>query len=163
LLEAYLRIVSSRNTTVSMVQFPEPDSLAAPRSNNLSKLEWYAPFMRGLGDVFTATNGTATAVVGPVAEKLSHGRFRLLGKTGTIGDSAIRGAHLFSRTLVVAVAPPSKDPAKPLDCGVVAVIYFRFRNHTTDAHLRFMADSLLPLISEQWGSISGCGGRTADS
>ena len=159
LLESYLRIVTSRNVTVSMVQFPEPDSLAAPRRNDLARRAWYGPFMQGLGDVFTAPNGTATRVVGPVIDQLSRGRFRLLGKTGTIGDDATPGAHLFSRTLVAAIAPPSNDPAKPLDCGVVAVIYFRFRSHTTDAHLRFMADSLLPLISEQWGKISGCGGH----
>jgi hypothetical protein len=115
---------------------------------------WYAQLMGGLTDVFRS-GGTGHALGDAVRQRFND-EVRPLGKTGTLGDV---DDQVFAKTLVMALVPSQAFTGASARCGVLAVVYFRFRNSTNDAAVTFAQDQLLPLVQRYRASLIDCAGK----
>ncbi|MES2125337.1 MAG: hypothetical protein V4503_11690, partial [Gemmatimonadota bacterium] len=152
--EAYLRILTDRQVNLSLVASPVERSIDRMPTMHFAQEGWYAQLMGGLADVFQ-TGGTARAVGDAVRQHFKN-EVRPLGKTGTLGDSDDR---VFAKTLVMGLVPANGFRGGAARCGVMAVVYFRFRNSTNDAAATFTETQLLPLIQRSRASLIDCPGK----
>ncbi|MEO5798492.1 MAG: hypothetical protein ABIZ70_13620 [Gemmatimonadales bacterium] len=152
--EAYLRIITDRQVNISMVASPVERSIERMPPMRFAREGWYGQLMGGLTDVFQA--GGTGRVVGDAVRQRFNNEVRPLGKTGTLGDSEDR---VFAKTLVMGLVPANGFRGTAARCGVMAVVYFRFRNSTNDAAMTFTETQLLPLIQRYRGSLIDCPGK----
>lgn len=149
--EAYLRIITDRQVHITLVASPVERSIERIPPMRFAREAWYTEMMGGLGDVFRA-GGTARVVGDAVRQRFTNEVYPL-GKTGTLGDSDDR---VFAKALVMGLVPSQGFHGAAARCGVLAVVYFRFRNSTNDAAMTFAEDQLLPLIQRYRSALMEC-------
>lgn len=149
--EAYLRIITDRQVNISLVASPVERSLDRMPQMRFAREAWYAQLMGGLTDVFQS--GGTGHVMGDAVRQRFDNEVRPLGKTGTLGDADDR---VYAKTLVMALVPAQGFRGASARCGVMAVVYFRFRNSTNDAATEFAQSQLLPLIQRYRSSLLEC-------
>ncbi len=149
--EAYLRIITDRQVNIAMTASPVDRALERMPPLGFSREAWYPQLMGGLTDVFRP--GGTGRTLGDAVRQRFHDEVRPLGKTGTLGDTDDR---VFAKTVVMALVPAQAFAGAAARCGVLAVVYFRFRNSTNDAALTFAEGQLLPLIQRYRTSLVDC-------
>ena len=87
----------------------------------------------------------------------------LLAKTGTLAepDATGRGDGLFMKSLLFASGETRDAPGRPLRCGVVGAVYFRFaegprRGNLPAAQVEFAERELGRFLRERWESLGFC-------
>lgn len=139
--EAYLRIITDHQMTISLSMSPAGRSIDRIPTMHFGRQPWYGEMMGGLTDVFG--NGGTARMLGTAVRDRFKGEVVALGKTGTLGDADDR---VYAKTLVMALSPATSFRGASPRCGLLAVVYFRFRNSTNDAAMTFTEQELLPLV-----------------
>jgi hypothetical protein len=166
--EAYARIATGRDVQLTLRDrsgegdpfAPAPPPAAAAFGVVRSGLEL-------VGESGTARGLTAALrTVGPPSDSL-----RVLSKTGTLNEitSRLQDDDVFLKSLAMVVGRPADDgAAAALDCGLVILSYFEFRQDwrsalgtaaaptLPDLHRDFASAELAPVLRDSWKRMEVC-------
>jgi hypothetical protein len=120
--------------------------------------------------------GTARGL-GPTLQNLAPASdsLRVLAKTGTLSEitSRLQDEDVFLKSLALVMGRPAQARAgAALECGLVVISYFEFRQDwrravgapadaaLPDLHREFAAAELAPALGDSWQRMGVCPGRT---
>ena len=170
--EAYARLATGREVQLTMLARP-------PRAAPFSRMDRQATqafervrrALETVGEVGTARGVSPTLRnVGAPSDSL-----RVLAKTGTLSEitARLRDDDVFLKTLAMVVGRPEEGKSgAALECGLVIVSYFEFRQDwrralgapagaaLPDLHRDFATAELSPALQESWRRMGVCGARS---
>jgi hypothetical protein len=163
LTNGFGRLATDRRIQLTFVARQEPgDQASAVEPLGLGDHPWYPEFLSGLRAV--ARDGTGRGLA-PAWRRvgLPSG---LLAKTGTLTENGRPGLgdDLFIKSLVFAVGTESGRPGRPLSCGLVGGVVFRFSEGPASGNLpshqvAFARQRLGAFLARHWGEFAACAGE----
>jgi hypothetical protein len=166
--EAYARISTGRDVQLTLLDRSGQDDLFAPAQPPAAAA--FSAVRGGLelvGESGTARGLTAALrTVGPPSDSL-----RVLSKTGTLNEitSRLQDDDVFLKSLAMVVGRTvDGGPAAAVDCGLVILSYFEFRQDwrsapgataataLPDLHRDFATTELAPALRDSWKRMGVC-------
>jgi hypothetical protein len=169
--EAYARISTGREVQLTLLDRPAGAARFAAMDGRAAQA-----FRRvRLGLETVAESGTARGV-GPALRNIAppSDTLRVLAKTGTLSEitSRLQDDDVFLKSLAMVVGRPVGSAAgSELECGLVVISYFEFRQDwrravrggagaaLPDLHRDFASAELTPALEESWRRMGVCGDR----
>jgi hypothetical protein len=171
--EAYARIATARDVQLTLHVQANGAAPFAPAGERASAaFRAVRDGLRQVGESGTARGLTPVLrTIGPDTDSLV-----VLSKTGTLNEITSRPQDddVFLKSLALVVGRPTdRAPAAELECGLVVISYFEFRQDWRSAtaaapgavlpelHRDFAAIELAPALREAWGRLEVCPARPA--
>jgi hypothetical protein len=155
------RLATDRRIQLTFVAGDEPGNADSDvEALGLGDLPWYPEFLSGLRAV--ARDGTGRGLA--LAWRRAGLPSGLLAKTGTLTEDGRPGLgdDLYIKSLVFAVGTESERPGRPLACGLVGGVVFRFSQGPASGSLAshqvaFARQRLGAFLAEHWEDFGACG------
>jgi hypothetical protein len=155
LTQAFGRILTDRKLSLTFVPAASTTPPQAP-GLGIARLSWYRTLTGALGEV--GETGTA-AGLNDRWRAIPGEKGVVFAKTGTLAEA---DDSLFVRTVVFGLGRDEAATGAALDCGLLGVVYFKFRQRPVANsplvayHTDFARVQLTPIIKRHWSRLNAC-------